>query len=411
MRRVKRSPLLPIFLIVVVDVLGFTIVLPLLAFFAEHLGATPTMVGLLVSVYAVCQLVSGPLLGRLSDTMGRKPLLLLSQVGTFIGFLILARAQVLWLVFVSRIVDGATAGNLSLAQAYIADVTAPRDRAKSFAVIGIAFGLGFLVGPGVSGFLFHRYGFSAPIYAAAGLSFASILATSLLLPSNPPPPAGEAPVLEEGPPPPAGRRVSLLAWGEYAKYFRRPELASLLAQFFCFMMAFSMFTSGFALFAERQLEWHGVKFGAREVGYVFAFSGLLGILWQGALVGRLVKRFGEVRLATAGFVSAALGYGMLAVTHTVPVLLGAAVFSSFGSGVLRPTLTSLITQNVDRRQQGSVLGLNQSLQSVSQIVAPLFGAALIQNRWLVAWAGMIAVFNLFGLIVSRAAKVTTPVHA
>ena len=152
----QRSPLLPIFLIVMVDVLGLTIILPLLPFYAERLGASPTVVGLLVSTYAACQLIAGPVLGQMSDRTGRRPLLLVSQMGTFVGFLILAWAGykgLLWMVFLSRVIDGLTAGNLSLAQAYISDVTRPEERAKSFGMIGVAFGVGFLIGPAISGFL------------------------------------------------------------------------------------------------------------------------------------------------------------------------------------------------------------------------------------------------------------------
>src|SRR5580693_4355995 len=166
----NRSPLLPIFLIVLVDVLGMTIILPLLPFYAEHFGASALQVGLLVSTYALCQLVAGPVLGQWSDRMGRrKPLLIVSQLGTFAGFLILASAHSLWVVFLSRVIDGLTAGNLSLAQAYIADVTEPEHRAKSFGIIGIAFGIGFLIGPATSGFL-SQYGYTYPILAAAALS-------------------------------------------------------------------------------------------------------------------------------------------------------------------------------------------------------------------------------------------------
>ena len=180
-----KSPLLPIFLIVSVDVLGLTIILPLLPFYAEKFGASPAVVGLLVSSYALCQLIAGPILGRWSDHMGRRPLLLVSQVGTLIGFLILAYANALWLIFLSRIIDGLTAGNLSLAQAYISDVTKPENRAKSFAIIGIAFGMGFLIGPAISGFLV-QYSYQYPIFAAAALSATSILATYFLLPSGAP---------------------------------------------------------------------------------------------------------------------------------------------------------------------------------------------------------------------------------
>src|SRR5678809_980453 len=172
----KKSPLLSIFLIVLVDVLGLTIILPLLPFYAESLGATPRVVGLLVSAYAICQLLAGPPLGHLSDRIGRRPVLLVSQIGTCIGFLILAYAHTLWLVFLARIIDGLTAGNLTVAQAYIADVTDVQKRTKSFGMIGIAFGIGFLIGPGITGFL-AQFGNTYPIFAAAGLSFTSILCT------------------------------------------------------------------------------------------------------------------------------------------------------------------------------------------------------------------------------------------
>src|SRR3954469_1106115 len=194
----RRSPLLPIFLIVVVDVLGLTIMFPLLPFYAEHFGASPTVVGLLVSSYALCQLVAGPVLGQISDQVGRKPVLLVSQLGTFAGFLVLATAPNLFFLFVGRVIDGLTAGNLSIAQAYIADVTAPKDRARSFAVIGIAFGIGFLIGPGLSGYLSAHYGFHVPILGAAGLSLTSILGTTFLLPAVPPRPEGEQPAAPIG---------------------------------------------------------------------------------------------------------------------------------------------------------------------------------------------------------------------
>jgi MFS family permease len=177
----ERRALLPIFLIVLVDILGMTIIMPLLPFYAEEFGASPRQIGLIIATFAACQLVSGPLLGQLADRFGRKPLLLLSQVGTLIGFFVLGRATSLAMVFVSRAIDGATAGNLSLAQAYVSDVTAKENRAKSFAIIGIAFGIGFLLGPAISAFL-AQYGHRYPIYAAQGLSALSILATAVLLP-------------------------------------------------------------------------------------------------------------------------------------------------------------------------------------------------------------------------------------
>ncbi len=386
----RRSPLLPIFLIVCVDVLGLTIILPLLPFYAEKLGASPSQVGMLVSTYAVCQLVAGPLLGRLSDRTGRKPLLLVSQMGTFAGFLVLASAGSLWVVFLSRAIDGLTAGNLSLAQAYIADVTEPKDRASAFGYIGIAFGLGFLVGPAISGLLAH-YDYRWPIYAAAALSALSILCTATLLPST-------KPHAEEGEAGPGGKRLSLLDWGTYLGYFRRPALASLLWQFFLFTFSFATFTSGFALYAERRITFAGHFFTAREVGLTFAWSGFLGILLQGGLIKRLVARFGEPALITAGWLGLSSGYVLLAFTTGIPMLALASTVSSFGHGVLRPTLTSQITQHVGRSEQGVVLGLNQSLMSVSQIVAPLIGGYLIDKSLLIPWA-LVAAGVAFGAFV------------
>ena len=231
-----KSPLLPIFLIVLVDILGLTIILPLLPFYAEKLGASPLIIGFLVATYAICQLIAGPPLGKLSDRVGRRPVLLVSQAGTLMGFLILGVAQALWMVFLSRVIDGLTAGNLSLAQAYISDVTEPEDRAKSFGVIGIAFGIGFLIGPALSGFL-SQFGYHYPVYAAACLSATSILATYFLLPSSPPVPESRKGTTD-GPAPPAGSRLGLLDWGTYARFFRQPRLGELLLQFSIF--AFSI---------------------------------------------------------------------------------------------------------------------------------------------------------------------------
>jgi MFS transporter, DHA1 family, tetracycline resistance protein len=385
----ERRALLPIFLIVLVDILGMTIILPLLPFYAEEFGASPRQIGLLVATYAACQLVSGPLLGQLADRMGRKPLLLVSQVGTLIGFFVLGRATALWVVFVSRAIDGATAGNLSLAQAYVSDVTAKENRAKAFGIIGIAFGIGFLVGPGISGYL-SQYGHRYPIYAAQGLSALSILATAVLLPRA-------RPQAQDGSPAPAGQRLGLFSWGRYGQYFARPELATLLYQFFAFAFAFAAFTSGFALFAERRLSWHGVPFGAKHVGYVFAYAGFLGIILQGGVVGRLVKRFGELKLTRAGFATFSVSYAMLAFVHRVPELLGSATLSAFGQSTLRPALTAQITHNSRRDEQGLVLGITQSLTSVAQITAPTLTGFLIGHDLIGAWAWMAAAAAAVGL--------------
>jgi len=386
----KKSPLLSIFLIVLVDVLGLTIILPLLPFYAESLGATPRIVGLLVAAYAICQLIAGPPLGHLSDRVGRRPVLLVSQMGTCAGFLILAYARALWVVFLARIIDGLTAGNLTVAQAYIADVTDPENRTKSFGIIGIAFGLGFLVGPGISGFL-AQFGNRYPIFAAAGLSFTSIMCTYFLLPSVV---AHPHPEIE----------VGTSRWKALAESFRDEHLAPLLWQFFAFTFAFSTFFSGFALFAERRFMHNGQPFGTKEVGYLFAFSGLIGVLIQGGGMGRLVKKFGENRLVQTGFAAMAASFALLSGVHAISYLLVAIGLLTFGSAILRPSLTALITMRAARHRQGMVIGLMQVLMSISQIVAPVIAGLLIQSQFLSMWALAGSIFCAVGWSLIAIAK-------
>ena len=382
-----------------VDVLGLTIMIPLLPFYAEKLGASPSQVGWLVGVYALCQLFSGPLLGRLSDRTGRKPLLIVSQIGTLIGFLITAFAGSLGMVFLGRIIDGSTAGNISLAQAYISDVTKPEDRAKSFGLIGIAFGLGFLIGPAISGFL-STYDYRYPMFAAALMSFTSILATTFLLPS-----VANTPPRQDQSSGPGGRRLSLVQWGAYTRYFKRPELGTLLFQFLSFALSFAMFVSALPLFVERRLTWHGRPFGPEQTGYAWAYAGFLGIFLQGPALGRLVKRFGERALNRTGFAAYAIGYAALAFCHSIPWLAVSMTGLVLG-GLVRPTLTSMITQRTSRDEQGVVLGLTQSLNSVSQIVGPPLAGLMIQHNLLSGWGLAISAVSMVGLVLaSRPASV------
>jgi MFS transporter, DHA1 family, tetracycline resistance protein len=384
------GPLLSVFLIVAVDVLGLTLMIPLLPFYAESMGASPAQVGWLIGIYAACQLVSGPLLGRLSDTTGRKPLLIFSQVGTCVGFIVTALAPNLWVLFIARAIDGMTAGNLSLAQAYISDVTKPEDRARAFGLIGIAFGLGFLVGPAVSGAL-AQFDYRLPIVAAAALSGLSVLTTWLLLPAVPPGGAG-------GGPAPA-RRLTLFEWRAYAVYFRDPGLSSKLWQFLLFSLGFSIFVTGMPLFVERRLTWNGQPFGPEQVGYVWALAGLFGLIWQGPALGRLVKVFGELRLNRAGFVGYVGGYTLLAFCTSVPWLVLATAVMSMGS-LVRPALTSLITHAAPREEQGVVLGLMQSLNSGALIVGPLIAGYMIEHGLLTAWGLAAAATAVMGLVLA-----------
>jgi MFS family permease len=391
----SRSPLLPIFLTVFVDVLGLTLMLPLLPFYALSFGASPLVIGILGASYAGCQLIAGPILGRISDRVGRKPVLLVSQLGTLAAFLLIGGASALWMLFVGRIIDGLTAGNLSIAQAYISDVTKPENRTKSFAIIGISFGMGFLIGPGLSGVIAGRFGFAAPAYCAAALSFLSITFTALFLPS------GEA--LEklkaehgvsdhddEGGAAPGGERT--LAIGQF---WSRPLPRLRLLQYFAFTLSFAVLMGGLALFLHERFE-----FDVKKVGYLMMVSGFIGAVIQGGLIGRMVKRLGEARLALVGFGSMAIAFPLLGLAGGIPQLVGIVCLQSFGLAVVRPAVTTLITKSVGRKEQGAALGTAQSIASISQMIGQPFAGLLIE-RHLLVWYGVAAGgLALLGVVLS-----------
>ncbi len=394
----SASPLLPIFLTVFVDVLGLTMMLPLLPFYAEHFGASPQVVTILGASYAACQLVAGPILGRLSDRVGRKPVLLVSQCGTLLALLVIGSASRtvgalgLAMLFAGRIIDGLTAGNLSIAQAYISDVTKPENRTRAFALIGVAFGVGFFIGPALSGSVADHFGYGAPAYGAAVLSLLSILLTATLLPGN----AALAklkvehgPSVGEGSQGPAGTRT--LSFG---KFLARPLPRRRLLQFFAYTTAFAVVTGGLALFLERRF-----GFGLAQVGYVFMVPGLLGLIIQGGLIGRLVKWLGEPRLALLGFFSMVAAYPLLWFAPTVAPFLGLMCVASFGVAVVRPCLTTLLTKSVDRNEQGAALGASQSLASISQMVGQPLAGFLIGHGRLDLWGVAAGVFAAAGVLL------------
>jgi DHA1 family tetracycline resistance protein-like MFS transporter len=376
----KSRPLLPIFLIVFVDVLAFTLVLPYLPFFAERYGASPLQVGSIITVFALCQFLSGPVLGRMSDQMGRKPILILSQIGTCLGFVILALSTHLWMVYLARIIDGITAGNLTVAQAAISDVTEPKDRSKSFALIGVSFGLGFFIGPAISAGLLH-FGAQAPAWGAAGISLLSILTTTFFFHDSTTVHSEKKPF-----------RLSLndLAQGLNLKpiirYFKVDQLKPLLIQFFFFNVSFSAHISCFALFAERRLSYEGRAFGPKEVSYLYAYLGLLGIIIRSTVIQKMIERFGERKTSQIGFIAQGVGFLAYGWVHTIPGALVAATIGSLGSGIIRPTVSALMSRVVGPKEQGALFGVSQSLASIASIIAPLIAGYLIGHVSAFSWA-------------------------
>ncbi|HEY0431625.1 MAG TPA: MFS transporter [Pyrinomonadaceae bacterium] len=364
----KRSPLVVIFTTVFIDLVGFGIVIPVLPFYAEgtRFNATPRIVGLLIASYSVMQLIFSPVLGRLSDKYGRRPVLLISIIGTGIGFLFLGFANALWMLFVGRVLDGITGGNISTAQAYIADITTKENRAKGMGLIGAAFGLGFVFGPAIGGIL-SRWGVAVPFMFAAGLCFANAVLLYFTLPET---------VTPDHP-----ARVSAArgrGLGQLLESLKNPRLGFVFAIYFLFVVAFSIMTTTFSLYTM-------FRFGydAQHTGYLFAYVGVLAVIVQGGLIGRLVKRFGELPLVVVG---ALLFAGSLfAVPFVGPhagglvgLLIGGGLFS-IGNSLSSPSLTSLASKSVGPADQGSVLGVTQSVASLARAVGPVLTAILIHS--------------------------------
>jgi multidrug resistance protein len=363
----KRSPLLIIFVTVFIDLIGFGIVIPVLPYYAEgtKFGATPSQVGLLFASYSVMQLIFAPVLGRLSDKYGRRPILLISLLGTSVGFLILGFATTLWMLFVGRIIDGISGGNISTAQAYIADITTKENRAKGMGLIGAAFGLGFVFGPAIGGIL-SRWGINVPFLFAGGLAFLNAILLYFALPETVTPdhPARTSAA--------AGR-----GWQQLIGALRNPQLGFVLTIYFLSIVAFSIMTATFSLFMMFRL-----GYDAFHNGWVFAFVGIISAIIQGGLIGKLVKRFGEPLLVIIGgllfsasllaipFVTAATG--LLAI-----LTLGAA--TAIGQALSAPSLSSLASKSAGASEQGGVLGVMQSVASLARAVGPSLAAVLIHS--------------------------------
>jgi len=351
----KKSPLLPIFLIVFIDLLGFGLILPLLPFYAKSFGANELTIGLLLASYSLMQFIGAPVLGRLSDRYGRRPILLISQLGTFVGFIMLGFANGLGMLFASRIVDGVSGGNISTAQAYIADISDEKNRAKNFGLIGAAFGLGFIMGPAMGGFL-SQFGYQVPAFAAAGLSFLSMALTFFLLHE----PERKAP---------ASREFSVKA---LKRAFAHPTIGILLTMVFTFGLAFAMFQTSFALFASARF-----GFDVQQTALVLTYVGVLSVIMQLVVVKRVVKRLGENRSIMVTMASLALGLVLMAAVQNPWMLIVVMPILSFGGGVTSPVLTSLISKSVDRAEVGGMLGISTSVDSLSRVAAPILGNALL----------------------------------
>jgi MFS family permease len=378
--------LAPAFVVVAVDATGMGIILPLLPFYSQRLGATPFLVGALISVYAVCQLIAGPVVGVLSDRYGRRKVLVVSQIGTLAGFVLLAVAGNLTLVFLARIIDGLTSGNISVAHAYAAEHSAPATRKQALGMTSGAIGTGLLVGPALSSLLVH-YGQTAPVWAAAVLSLISILATVALLPPDHP---------VSGP----LHRHRLTEPTPTRSLFAMRYAWRLLGLLIVFFFVNAMFLSQIGLFLAERFSFEGHPFGARELGWVFAYAGFINMVVQGLLITRANLIASDRSVVTAAFACMGLGFAGLAAGSSIGQLALELTLIIAGTMFVRSTLTAELSRSTAVNRQGMVMGLNQSLMSGANISAPLVSGALIGHRLFVVWALAMAAIAAIGAAAS-----------
>ena len=349
-------PLLIIFLTIFVNLVGFGIIIPLLPFYAETFGASPLTIGLLFASFSLAQLVASPLLGAWSDKWGRRPILIFSLIGTVISFVMLALAQSLAMLFFARIVDGLSGGNITTARAYIGDISTDENRAKSFGILGAAFGLGFIVGPAL-GALFSHISYTAPIWAAAAITVVATLLAWFWLPET-------------------VHRVEAVSgspWKALRELSGRTSLRRLFAIDFLYWGSFAVYQTTFALFGARRF-----GFDAAHTGYLLAAFGFLGVIVQALMVGPIVARYGEKRTLIAGLLFAAIGWGGSAMTYSFPLFVGLLIPGALGIGLCNPSLVSLVSGAAGRFEQGRVQGAAGALESLGRGLGPIWGNGALQ---------------------------------
>jgi DHA1 family tetracycline resistance protein-like MFS transporter len=351
------SPLGVVVLIVLVDLLGFSVVMPLLAPFAQHYGFREWQIGLLFSAYPMCQLVAGPILGRLSDRYGRRPLLIVSQAGTAISFLILGLSRAFWVMLLARMLDGASGGNILVAQAYVADVTKPEHRARGMGLIGMAFGLGFVLGPLLGGLLLKLplsddWRLRLPFLVAAGFSTIAWILVLTRLPESLPRDA-------------ASRQAArVVSWRGIFDVIRLPAIGPLVLVGFLAVLGFAAFEGTFALYLGSRFRWD-----PGSAAFAFAAMGFLSATVQGGLIRRLVPRYGEPRLIVAGLILAASGFAGLAMAGRIPTLVASMAMLAVGQGLLSPSTSGLLSRVTPESEQGAVFGTLSSAQTLARMIS------------------------------------------
>ncbi len=382
MKKLDRR-LMIVFLIQVTEVLGFSLILPFLPFYAQTYGASPFIIGLLLTCFSLFQFITSPIMGKLSDAYGRRPLLIISQLSTTLSFIVLAFSNSLWLIFLSRSIDGILGSNFTIAQAYISDITTQQDRSKAFGLSGAAFGIGFLIGPAIGGYL-SQFSFALPALLAAGISAISILLTYFFLPET----------VTKTHQKFSFKEVKILDPTPFKKYLFTQQTSSALWQFFFYSLAHVTWTANFAVYGAMKLD-----LTAKVTGYILAYIGLISIILRMKIIPKLIDLFTEEKLIFWGMISIIFGLLLAPLFKTLTPFFALMTFFSFGTGLTRPLLNGAISRKAPENEQGAIMGVANSLGSLSQIIGPILGGILLSTSFPEGMLIVAAGIMLLGLFI------------
>lgn len=362
MKASSNNTLLIISLVSVVNALGYGIIIPLQYAYVAKFGMDTVMMGVLFAAFSLAQFISTPIIGRLSDKYGRKPLLIYSVFGTAISFFLFALAKNVPMLFVARILDGISGGNISVAQAVISDTTKPQERAKWFGILGAAFGFGFVFGPAIGGFL-STYTIQAPFYFAGIISLVATFLVMFVL--------KETLSKKDQEHKPAAQLFDLrhLFSALFEPYVGLVLIASFIASF-----AFAVFILGFQAFTNDVL-----RLAPAQISFLFVIFGVVGLIMQGYGVGKLVKRFGEVPMLITGVVISCLSFFLMGFSKDFPTFIVGSIALAIGNSFLMPVISSLLSKHTKKEDQGGMMGINQAYISLANIVGPIIGGFLAKG--------------------------------
>ncbi len=370
--------LFPILGITFIDILGFSILIPILPYYVQHFGASFVVVGVLFATFAFCQFVAGPLWGNVSDRIGRKSVLIISQTGATVGWLMLAFAPSLGWVFAARAVEGISGGNISVTQAYVADRVEPDQRSQAFAWVGAAFSAGFVLGPLSGGLLLDHYGYRVPFLLAAGLQVLTLLATVFFLPEN------VAANAEKG---------QNATFSDIVRYLVDPQVSAVLLQKLAYSLGLYAWFAVFALVLKVLL-----GFGASQTSYFFAIFGVSSIVFQLGVVGRLSARIGVRATSNIGFAAACAFFLSVPFIHNVTELFFTQILFAFALSVSGATLAALLADAAPESSRGTILGVGSSLEAVSGVAMPALSTAVLATYG-PPWTGAVSAFFCFVALV------------